>query len=117
MVGAALNYRQQLEALGEAAHAPPYQRPPQAPVLYIKPANTHAQDGDAILVPVDVAEVQVGACLGIVFGRPRASARHRRSTTWRATGWWPTCPSRTPATSGPRSSSSAATASAPSVGT
>ena len=69
VVGAALNYRQQLEALGEAAHAPPYQRPPQAPVLYIKPANTHAQDGDAILVPADVAEVQVGACLGIVFGR------------------------------------------------
>ena len=29
----------------------------------------HAQDGDAILVPADVAEVQVGACLGIVFGR------------------------------------------------
>ena len=40
-----------------------------SPVLYIKPANTHAQDGDAILVPADVAEVQVGACLGIVFGR------------------------------------------------
>ena len=38
-------------------------------MLYIKPANTHAQDGDAILVPADVAEVQVGACLGIVFGR------------------------------------------------
>ena len=68
VVGAALNYRQQLGA-GRSRARPAHQRPPQAPVLYIKPANTHAQDGDAILVPADVAEVQVGACLGIVFGR------------------------------------------------
>ncbi|WZB77175.1 fumarylacetoacetate hydrolase family protein [Achromobacter insuavis] len=41
-------------------------------MLYIKPANTHAADGDAITLPADVPEVRIGATLGIVFGR-RAS--------------------------------------------
>ena len=72
VVGAALNTRQALAALGEAVNAPPYQAAPRAPVLYIKPANTHAADGDAITLPVDVPEVRIGATLGIVFGR-RAS--------------------------------------------
>lgn len=69
---AALNTRQALAALGEAMNAPPYQAAPRAPVLYIKPANTYAADGDAITLPADVPEVRIGASLGIVFGR-RAS--------------------------------------------
>lgn len=72
VVGAALNTRQALAALGEAVNAPPYQAAPRAPVLYIKPANTYAADGDAITLPADVPEVRIGATLGIVFGR-RAS--------------------------------------------
>ncbi|MBB1595799.1 fumarylacetoacetate hydrolase family protein [Achromobacter sp. UMC46] len=72
VVGAALNTRQSLEALNGAMDAPPYKAPPNAPVLYIKPANTYAQDGDVITLPADVAEVEVGACLGVVFSR-RAS--------------------------------------------
>lgn len=66
VAGAALNTRQALAALGEAMTAP------RAPVLYIKPANTYAADGDAIALPADVPEVRIGASLGIVFGR-RAS--------------------------------------------
>lgn len=69
VVGVALNSRQALAALGEAVNAPPYKAPPQAPVLYIKPANTYAADGDVITLPADVPEVSIGACLGIVFGR------------------------------------------------
>jgi 5-oxopent-3-ene-1,2,5-tricarboxylate decarboxylase/2-hydroxyhepta-2,4-diene-1,7-dioate isomerase len=38
-------------------------------VLYIKPANTYAQDGDVITLPADITEVQVGATLGVVFAR------------------------------------------------
>ncbi|WP_242610024.1 fumarylacetoacetate hydrolase family protein, partial [Achromobacter xylosoxidans] len=72
VAGAALNTRQALAALGEAMNAPPYQAAPRAPVLYIKPANTYAADGDAIALPADVPEVRIGASLGIVFGR-RAS--------------------------------------------
>lgn len=69
VVGAALNTRQALEALGDAVNAPPYLAAPKAPVLYIKPANTYAQDGDVITLPADVDEIQVGASLGVVFAR------------------------------------------------
>ena len=69
VVAAALNTRQALQALGDAVNAPPYGAAPRAPVLYIKPANTYAQDGDVITLPADVSEVQVGASLGVVFAR------------------------------------------------
>lgn len=69
VVGAALNTRQSLNALGDAVNAPPYKAAPQAPVLYIKPANTYAQDGDTITLPADVQEVEIGACLAVVFSR------------------------------------------------
>ncbi|MGS1010619.1 fumarylacetoacetate hydrolase family protein [Achromobacter anxifer] len=69
VVGAALNTRQALAALGDAVDAPPYKAAPKAPVLYIKPANTYARHGDAITLPADVDEVEVGACLGVVFAR------------------------------------------------
>lgn len=69
VVGTALNTRQSLEALSSAMHAPPYNAAPKAPVLYIKPANTYAQDGAVITLPADVDEVEVGACLGVVFSR------------------------------------------------
>lgn len=72
VVGTALNTRQALAALGDAVDAAPYKATPKAPVLYIKPANTYAQDGAVITLPVDVEEVEVGACLAVVFGR-RAS--------------------------------------------
>ncbi|MBB1626671.1 fumarylacetoacetate hydrolase family protein [Achromobacter sp. UMC71] len=72
VVGVALNTRQALAALGDAVNAPPYKAAPQAPVLYIKPANTYAADGDVITLPADVPEVTIGACLGIVFSRRAA---------------------------------------------
>ncbi len=67
--GTLLNHRAALAALGEAVHQPPYKAPPQAPVLYIKPRNTFAGNGQAVVVPAGAAEVEVGATLGIVFGR------------------------------------------------
>ncbi|MNX59576.1 Homoprotocatechuate catabolism bifunctional isomerase/decarboxylase [compost metagenome] len=72
VVGTALNTRQALAALGDAVDAAPYKAAPKAPVLYIKPANTYAQDGAVITLPVDVEEVEVGACLAVVFGRRAA---------------------------------------------
>ncbi|QKH38019.1 fumarylacetoacetate hydrolase family protein [Achromobacter pestifer] len=69
VVGAALNTRQALAALGDAVDAPPYKGAPKAPVLYIKPANTYARHGEVITLPTDVGEVEVGACLGVVFAR------------------------------------------------
>ena len=113
VAGAALNTRQALAALGEAVNAPPYQAAPRAPVLYIKPANTIAADGDAITLPADVPEVRIGATLGIVFGRRASRVSEAEALAmWPAIAWWPTCRRRTTATSAPRSSSNAATASA-----
>ncbi|HEF4756111.1 fumarylacetoacetate hydrolase family protein [Burkholderia multivorans] len=67
--GALLNERAALAALGDAVHAAPYGRPPQAPVLYIKPANTHAPDGAAVVVPTGVEALEIGASVAVVFAR------------------------------------------------
>ncbi|KWN15130.1 fumarylacetoacetate hydrolase family protein [Burkholderia ubonensis] len=67
--GALLNERAALDALGDAVHQPPYGRPPQAPILYIKPANTHAADGAAVVVPAGVDALEIGASVAVVFAR------------------------------------------------
>lgn len=67
--GTLLNHRDALAALGDAVHAPPYKAPPRAPVLYIKPRNTWVADGDAVVVPAGVDELEIGATLGLVLGR------------------------------------------------
>ena len=67
--GALLNHRAALASLGDAVHQPPYKAPPKAPVLYIKPRNTHIGHGDPIVVPDGVDALQIGATLGIVIGR------------------------------------------------
>jgi 5-oxopent-3-ene-1,2,5-tricarboxylate decarboxylase/2-hydroxyhepta-2,4-diene-1,7-dioate isomerase len=64
-----LNHRPQLAALGDAVHAAPYKAPPQHPVLGVKPRNTLAADGDALVVPAGFDAVEIGASLGLVVGR------------------------------------------------
>lgn len=73
VVGLMLNDPAYLAELGPAASEPPYKAPPKAPVLYIKPANTYARSGSQVVLPADVSEVWVGACLGIQIGQ-RATA-------------------------------------------
>jgi 5-oxopent-3-ene-1,2,5-tricarboxylate decarboxylase/2-hydroxyhepta-2,4-diene-1,7-dioate isomerase len=67
--GVLLNHRSALAALGAAASQPPYQAPPRAPVLYIKPRNTLNGPGGVVAVPADAPELEVGATLGVVVGR------------------------------------------------
>ena len=69
VVGALLNHRGALAALGDAVNQPPYKAPPKAPVLYIKPRNTYIGHAGAIVVPRGVAELEMGATLGIVIAR------------------------------------------------
>lgn len=69
VVGALLNHRAALAALGDAVQGAPYKAPPKAPVLYIKPRNTFASPGEAVVLPHGIDEVEIGATLGIVFGR------------------------------------------------
>lgn len=76
--GTLLNFPGALQALGEQVHAAPYKAPPKAPVLYIKPRNTFAIDGDAVRVPQDEGELEIGASVGLVIGRTacRVDAAH-----------------------------------------
>jgi 5-oxopent-3-ene-1,2,5-tricarboxylate decarboxylase/2-hydroxyhepta-2,4-diene-1,7-dioate isomerase len=67
--GALLNHRSALAALGGAASRPPYDAPPAAPVLYIKPRNTLGTSGSVVRIPAGTPELEVGACLGLVIGR------------------------------------------------
>jgi 5-oxopent-3-ene-1,2,5-tricarboxylate decarboxylase/2-hydroxyhepta-2,4-diene-1,7-dioate isomerase len=66
--GTLLNHREALAALGDQVNAAPYKAPPKAPILYIKPRNTWARSGDAVVVPSDAHELQMGATLGLVIG-------------------------------------------------
>lgn len=72
--GTLLNFRGELEALGDRVNQPPYQAPPSAPVLYIKPANTWSENGAAIALPAGVAEVEVGATVAMVMKSGREIA-------------------------------------------
>jgi len=67
--GTLLNHKSALAALGDKAGAPPYNAPPRAPVLYVKPRNTLAICGDTVEVPASAGELEAAACLGIVVGR------------------------------------------------
>jgi 5-oxopent-3-ene-1,2,5-tricarboxylate decarboxylase / 2-hydroxyhepta-2,4-diene-1,7-dioate isomerase len=65
--GTLMNFRGELDALGAQMNEAPYKAPPQAPVLYVKPANTWSENGAAIPVPAGVPEVEVGATVAMVM--------------------------------------------------
>lgn len=66
--GTLLNFRGELKALAPQTTQPPYKAPPNAPVLYVKTANTWSPHGSEIAVPANVPEVEVGASVGMVIG-------------------------------------------------
>jgi 5-oxopent-3-ene-1,2,5-tricarboxylate decarboxylase / 2-hydroxyhepta-2,4-diene-1,7-dioate isomerase len=75
VVGAWLNYRGAWAAMEGTMREPPHHKSPEYPVLYLKPANTWSAAGQPIVLPADVPEVEVGAALGVVIGRPAARVR------------------------------------------
>jgi 5-oxopent-3-ene-1,2,5-tricarboxylate decarboxylase/2-hydroxyhepta-2,4-diene-1,7-dioate isomerase len=72
--GTLMNFRGEREALGGKMNEAPYLAPPQAPVLYIKPANTWSASGAAIALPAGVPEVEVGASIAMVMASAREVA-------------------------------------------
>lgn len=68
--GAALNHPDEYGQLAAAMHAAPYRQPPQRPVLYLKPANTHCPDGSAVALDTDIAQICVAPCVALVLGAP-----------------------------------------------
>lgn len=68
--GTLLNTHASLEAMGAALAQPPYNAPPKAPILYLRPRNTWSGHGARIAVPDAEPGVVAGGSLGIVIGRP-----------------------------------------------
>lgn len=66
--GVLLNDPRSLQALGDVSGAP-YKGAPRAPVLYIKPRNTHLGNGHPIEMPDDTETLQMGPALGAVIGK------------------------------------------------
>jgi len=69
--GVILNDQASLQKIGSLDEAP-YKGAPKAPVLYLKPANTHACCGSAVQLPSGADSVEVAATVGLVMGRAAA---------------------------------------------
>ena len=70
--GVILNDQDSLRRIGPALSDAPYKGAPKAPVLYIKPANTHRETGARVALPAAAGQVEIGATLGIVIGKDAA---------------------------------------------
>ncbi len=67
--GTLLNFRDALDVLGDTVHQPRTRRRRRHRFSYIKPRNTVASNGDAVVVPHGVDALEIGASLGLVIGR------------------------------------------------
>lgn len=72
--GSLMHHRAELDALGDAATKSPYNAPPKAPVLYIKPANTFHAFGGVMPLPAAHAHIQARTCVGLIYWPNPASA-------------------------------------------
>ena len=66
--GTLLNFQREREVFAPQMTQPPYKAPPQAPVLFVKTANTWSASGAAVPVPARVPEVEVGATIAMAIG-------------------------------------------------
>lgn len=73
--GTLLNFRREVNAWQDRAQQPPYKAAPQAPVLYVKTANTWTTHGQPIAVPASVPQVEIGATAGLVMGAANTVAQ------------------------------------------
>lgn len=73
--GVALNSRSEIARLADRFTAPPYQEAPQAPILYIKPRNTHLAHGGTVFIPPSTAEIEPAAAIAVIFGRDTSGVR------------------------------------------
>lgn len=70
--GTLLNFKAERAAMAAQMTQPPYKAPPNAPVLFIKTANTFNASGSVVAVPKNVPEIEIGATIGMVI---RAAAQ------------------------------------------
>ena len=66
--GTLLNFKAERAAMAAQMTEPPYKAPPQAPVLFIKTANTFNASGGVVQVPSSSPDIEIGATFGMVIG-------------------------------------------------
>ena len=66
--GTLLNFRREWDLWSPRMTQDPHKAAPQAPVLYVKTANTFCPAGQDLLLQDGVTEVDMGAALGLVMG-------------------------------------------------
>lgn len=66
--GTLLNFRREWDLWSAHMTQDPHKAAPQAPVLYVKTANTFCHAGQDLLLQDGVSEVDIGATLGLVIG-------------------------------------------------
>ena len=66
--GTLLNFRREWDHWSARMTQDPHKAAPQAPVLYVKTANTFSPAGQALQLQDGVTEVDIGATLGLVIG-------------------------------------------------
>jgi len=66
--GTLLNFRREWDLWSPRMTQEPHKAAPQAPVLYVKTANTFSPAGQNLLLQDGVSEVDIGATLGLVIG-------------------------------------------------
>jgi 5-oxopent-3-ene-1,2,5-tricarboxylate decarboxylase/2-hydroxyhepta-2,4-diene-1,7-dioate isomerase len=67
--GTLLNFRREWDFWVPKMTQDPHKAAPQAPVLYVKSANTF-NPGKVLTLQDGIKEVDIGACLGLVMGEP-----------------------------------------------
>jgi 5-oxopent-3-ene-1,2,5-tricarboxylate decarboxylase / 2-hydroxyhepta-2,4-diene-1,7-dioate isomerase len=77
--GSLMHHRSEIQSMGEAAHQPPYNAPPQAPVLYIKPANTFNAFGGRLPLPAAHLHIQARSCVGLIYKQNQAPGHIERA--------------------------------------
>ncbi len=66
--GTLLNFRREWDLWSPRMTQDPHKAAPQAPVLYVKTANTFSPAGQDLLLQDGVTEVDIAATLGLVIG-------------------------------------------------
>ncbi len=66
--GTLLNFRREWNLWSPRMTQDPHKAAPQAPILYVKSANTFSPVGQDLLLQDGVSEVDIGATLGLVIG-------------------------------------------------
>jgi 5-oxopent-3-ene-1,2,5-tricarboxylate decarboxylase / 2-hydroxyhepta-2,4-diene-1,7-dioate isomerase len=73
--GCLLNLQDQVDALANQFHQAPYQKPPERPVLYIKPRNTMNAHLKEVAIPAEENMVEINATLGVVIGKTATNVK------------------------------------------